>query len=804
MMFRTEPVYTVPELIREDTARYAEHIDHYLNGDLSLQRLKGYRVPMGVYGQRGQEGQIKDKYMVRVRLPGGVIFREQLARLAELSNEYGAGFVHFTTRQDVQIHQVELEDTPEILNKLLEVGLSPRGGGGNTVRNIANSSRAGVHPKEAFDTTPHALALSEYLLQSPSTYNLPRKYKIAFSSTAEDEALASINDLGFIAREKNGEYGFKIYAAGGMGNDPRTGLLLNKFIAEDKIFQAAEAIKRLFDDLGDRQNKNQARLRFVRKRLGAKEFKKTFNDYWEQVLAEDIEVNEINKFQLTRDKLEEDKKETDINPEEYDFLYPEKENGYYAVDLNPFNGDLTEEDINRILNLVSKFDLEMRSTNRQGLLLRGLKAFQLSDVISSLKQIDSKLVFKNNGLRPIACKGASTCRLGLCLSPALAREIKERLSSVSSAARSKIPRIYISGCPNSCGQHYIGKIGLEGKAKRHEGRLVPFYTLLLGGRIEDEKSRYGKKIIDLPARRVPDFFASLAQKLARHPDYEREDFYQFLNQGGEEFIEGLARDFIELESYQKHPELYKDWGREEDFSLAGRGPGECGTGVMDIIKLDIDTAYSNLQQAQKEENQNILYQAIITGARALLITRGVDTEKDRIVVQEFKNHFIKQNLVSEKHVSLLEQALDYKLGEEIDLLSLSDKVAAFINRIENLYNSLNSSLEFEIPDDSKAVRKEKKETETSNKKENSSSQKPNSEQDKLKDLRGVDCPMNFVKAKLFLEPLSLQSEVTFYLDPGKPIENVSRSLENEGHQILQKEKINDDYFKLVVKKKGEQ
>ncbi|MFW6279241.1 MAG: sulfite reductase, beta subunit (hemoprotein), partial [Bacillota bacterium] len=756
-----KPVFLVPESIKEDTRKFEEHVSSFVAGDLSAERLKGYRVPMGVYGQRGKQGAAEEKYMVRVRLPGGVVTPRQLKVLHDISREYGSSFIHFTTRQDAQIHQVDIEDTPEILYKLLEAGLSPRGGGGNTVRNIANSSRAGINPDEEFDTTPHALALSEYLLKFRSSFNLPRKYKIAFSSTSEDEALATINDLGFIAHNQKGQPGFKVYAAGGMGNSPEIGLLLKEFIPEQEIFQVAEAIKRLFADLGDRENKHQARLRFVRHKLGDEKFVTTFQKYFREVKDEDLAVEEIKYFQLERKEL--DRKAGDRDQvsrlARRDYVYPEKTAGYYAVDLTPEGGDLESRQIEQILSLVEDYNLEMRSTNRQGLLLRGIENKNLASVIEQIKQIDEDIVYRAPGLRPIACKGASTCRLGLCLSPNLAREIKNSLQELEPQARETIPQIYISGCPNSCGQHHIGKLGLEGKARRHQGRLVPFYSLLVGGRIEEDKSRYGDKLIDLPARRIPDFLARLARELAADPAYDRNKFYEYLADRGREKIKELARDFTDLPSYEEEPAIYKDWGQTEDFSLAGRGPGECGTGVMDIIKLDIDTANSNFAAGKENKNQDQVYKALIEAARALLIIRGIDTEKDRIIVREFKNKFVDGQLVDEIYGELLDQALDYRLGENVNLLAERDRINDFLDRIEELYNSLDANLEFQLAEED-----QNEAAKGTNKSKDEKNEKDKQNDQHRKDLRGVKCPLNFVKAKLFIEPLPANTEVTFYLD----------------------------------------
>ncbi|MCK8824418.1 sulfurtransferase TusA family protein [Fuchsiella alkaliacetigena] len=773
-----QPVFEIPETVKEDTEKYEGEVERFLAGEIDAVRFKSYRVPMGVYSQRGAA---EKKYMVRVRAPGGVITKEQLEVLNELAAEYGSGYLHFTTRQDVQIHAVEMEDTPEILNKLLEVGLSPRGGGGNTVRNVANASRAGVNPEEVFDTTPHALALTEYLIKSRSSFNLPRKYKIAFSSTAADEGLATVNDLGFIAKEVDGERGFKVYAAGGMGNGAAVAILLEEFILEEEIFHVAEAIKRFFDDYGDRSNKHRARLRFVRKRLGEEEFIAKYQQYLAEVLEEGIETEEIKYFQIEREEV--------VEPEEVnlsaDYIYPEKEIGYYSVELRPENGDFKYAEFKELLAKLPD-NISYRTTNRQSLLLRGIKDQQLESLIGEIKGVNGEFLAANVATTPIACKGASTCNLGLCLSPNLASEIRKELSALAAEKEAALPQIYISGCPNCCGQHIIGKIGFEGRAKRVDGKLVPHYALLLGGRVAEDKSRYGEKLIDLPARRIPKFLVALAEQLAEDESYEPTKFNQYLEEQGLDRIEALAKEFTDIPAYAEEPEIYRDWGQEEDFSLAGRGAGECGAGVMDIIELDLNTARDNYQEAIEDEADDLLYQAIVNAARALLIIKGIDTQKDRVIIEEFKAEFIDSGLVAEENRELLNSALDYQLGDVDNLLTWQDQVEKLIERVEKLFSSLNSKLEFDLPEEElKAGKSVKDEV---------------AESTDVADLRGVECPMNFVKAKVAIAPLESGASLEIYLDEGEPIANVPQSLAEEGHQILSKEQTEEGYYILKVEK----
>ena len=248
----------IPDSVKEDTLGYRSQVNKFLDGQTSPVAFRAYRVPMGVYEQR-----TAGKFMVRIRIGAGLVLPYQLERIAQLSKTYGNGIVHVTTRQDIQIHKVSIEDTPDVLEGLLEVGLSPRGGGGNTVRNVTACPRAGVCPEKEFDVVPFAIATAEYLLQSRSSFNLPRKYKIVFSGCSADCAFASVADLGFFAHMKNGVKGFSVYAAGGLGSNPAVAAKIEDFIGAKEVFEVAEAIKRLFDKYGDRANNHIIDLRGV-------------------------------------------------------------------------------------------------------------------------------------------------------------------------------------------------------------------------------------------------------------------------------------------------------------------------------------------------------------------------------------------------------------------------------------------------------------------------------------------------------------------------------------------------------------
>ena len=296
----------------------------------------------GIYEHRAE-----GRYMVRIRVGAGLVRPYQLERIAELSERYGSGVVHITTRQDIQIHNLAIEDTPDVLEGLLEVGLSARGGGGNTVRNVTVCPRAGVCPKEEFDVAPYAIAVAEYLLQFNSSYNLPRKYKIVFSGCSEDCAFASVADLGFFAHLRAGARGFAVYAGGGLGSNPAVAVKIEDFVAEAEVLEVAEAVRRVFDGHGDRSNKHKARLRYVLRRVGQEEFVKLYQaerrQLYKEGLAGDVPaVREIEAaFGGTKGTAGTGTAEASFGPS----VLAEKMEGLYTIKVPLHLGDVSADDL---------------------------------------------------------------------------------------------------------------------------------------------------------------------------------------------------------------------------------------------------------------------------------------------------------------------------------------------------------------------------------------------------------------------------------------------------------------------------
>ncbi|RKY07546.1 MAG: sulfite reductase, beta subunit (hemoprotein), partial [Planctomycetota bacterium] len=667
-----EPILQIPQTVTEDVLAYRSNVEKFRAGGTSAVAFRAYRVPMGIYEQR-REGY----FMVRIRIGAGLAKTRQLRKIAELSKQYGNGTLHITTRQDIQIHEVDIENTPDVLEKLLEAGLSARGGGGNTVRNVTACPGSGICPNEKFEVAPYAVACAEYLLQDRTSFNLPRKYKIVFSGCPRDCALASVADLGFFGTVQNGQKGFVVYAGGGLGSNPAVAVKIEDFIKDDEIFTVAQAVKDLFDKHGDRSNKHKARLRYVLKRVGEEEFVSMYKAAKDALSRQGLtgkipEIRDI--FAPFRVQAPQGRYEEDASSQ-IERVWPEKTPGLYSIWLTLNLGDITAGGLAAVADIADEFGAGLvRTTQLQNLIISGIKSTDVESAIEKLEQNVKTLAPQNPQI--VACTGAATCKLGLCLSRGLATAIADSVPQMS--PNGSPPVIRISGCPNSCGHHCIASIGFQGRAKRVNGRLMPCYDVLAGAKIHMGDSKLGEKIGAVPAKRIPEIMAQVLETGSQ--DFDK------LKQLVDKYGDFSAGDFGE--------EYFYDFGADVPFSLAGRGPGECGAGVMDVMVVDIDEAKQAIKTANrlapgKEQDQSI-YRALVAATRALLAAFGLEPKKDREIFASFGEHLIKPGWVAPDTQQLLDKAIDYRIGDIDTIADLQKPAESLVNRIDELFKSLDA------------------------------------------------------------------------------------------------------------------
>jgi sulfite reductase (ferredoxin) len=773
----------LPADLSADLDVFEGEVRRFLAGELAPSIFKARRVPRGIYEQR-RDG----TYMVRARLPGGVVTHAQLRALADVGSRFGNGLLHVTTRQDIQFHDVPIIDAPNLMRELLSAGITSKGGGGNTVRNVSACPYAGICPQELFDVTPYANAVTEYLITLPGSFNLPRKYKIAFSGCAADCALVEINDLGLVAQVRDGKPGFRVFVGGGMGAESRVGDLLADWIPGSEVIRTAETVRRLFDRLGDRRNRRQARLRFVLKRIGLDEFKKLFDAERAKVIADG--VPEAPVFSVKNQPTQEMPPHHPRHNVEVRHglrVLPQSQKGFVAVPLQLPLGEISCRDLQKLAVITERFSAEqdVRAVQTQSLLLRHVRETDLPELARTLSV--ERIAW--NAPQPlqafVACTGAATCRLGLCLSQNLARAAAKTLetSKVSQDVFQSVD-IRISGCPNSCGHHPIGTVGLFGQALRVDSRLVPAYRVLLGARTGVGRTRVGTSIGIFAARAVPAALVSLLEDFQAGRK-NGEALADYFDRKGQPYFEQLLTPHTAVPAYHEAPEYYRDWDQTSDFSLAGRGPGECGAGVFEVITEDIAAARKALADAgAAADPAEKLFAAVLAATRALLITRGLDSQQPDEIFRAFEKHFVETGLVGHEYNGLLARARGYREGWRDALAGRQQEIQAFIAQVDGLFGTLDADLKFQKPGAAAVA------------------PSANAAGAIVElNLRGVACPMNFVKAKLRLESLAVGDVLRVVLDDGAPIQNVPASFRNEGQNVIEPVRLADGHWQVDVRKK---
>ena len=743
--------YDLPPDLGEEIDQLEALIQKYKRGEISLTELKAYRVPFGVYEQR-ESG----TYMVRIRCVAGFITPEQLEKVSAIALQYGVGDIHITTRQELQIHYVKLNDIAAIIRRLKDIGLSTRGGGGNTVRNITAQETAGIDPDEEFDVSLYASALTTRLIAESDSWNLPRKFKIAFSGSVQDKGYATISDIGFIAKVKGGKKGFRVYTAGGLGAKSAVGNLLIDFIEADEVYAITKALKTIFFKYGNRRNKHAARMRFLWQSLGEEEFKKRFNEEYAKIKADSFKPLVIDETQAVAistaiPTYEVELAKPDLNLVGWNdafslwkqrFVKPQKQKGLYSILIPVELGFVSCQSAAALAKFLEPFGSDtLRMTKDQNFLLRNIHGDYLATAYNFLKKTipgtDKPAIFG----RILSCAGASTCQLGICLSRQAAKAIIKELeiSGLDLEKMSDI-KINISGCPNSCGQHSAADLGFFGKASRKGGALYPAYNVVYGAVIRDGETKLAEQIGEAPAKALP--------LLVR--DYIK----------GESGIKDIVLKYSEAPVFDEDKSYYFDWGSDKQFSLAERKAGECSAGFFDLLEMDLN----NIKKPQTAKD------LVFFSSRALLITRGVDAKNEDDVYESFLKNFIEAGLIDSRFKDIVVAARnkDLKVTQDRD-----PEARDLANAVLALYETMDNNFNFAKPQP-----------------------KPLS----VIDLRGVACPMNFVRTKIGLSQLKSEEVMEVWLDDGEPMENVPGSVRDEGHTILEQKKVGN-YWSVVIKKK---
>ncbi|EKE03970.1 MAG: hypothetical protein ACD_20C00123G0004 [uncultured bacterium] len=521
-------MFKIPEKIINETENFKESLFALLEKDLSKGNLKKFCAPWGIY-----EEKIPEKYMLRVGIPAGVITLDQIRKINAIAVSFGKEHIHLTTRQDIQFHGLSLTDIPDIMLDLLGINLISKGTGGNCVRNIACSPLSGVSFDEVFDVTEYAIETMNHLLKDSSSFSLPRKFKISFSNSNSDTAYATISDIGFIAKIQDSVRGFEVYGGGSLGNNPSIAIKLADFIPATDLFYYVEGMKELFEVEGDRDNRNKARIRFILYKLGEEEFRNKYLWHVEK-------VKKIKELDLEPKIISNSSDDINQN-EDISFLIKnqlviQQKNKDYAVNIHPTGGNLRLSDLNRLINFINRLNyrISIRLTNTQGLLIRDLKSNDAYKLFQIISEFTSSFDIDNS----LSCVGSEICKTGICNSQHLLAAIIKKFKNVDPILKAELPRLHISGCFNSCGQHLKAEIGLAGKIKKVNNELTSVYKIYLGGHIGASQTRLAADYGEINAEMVPEFIYELA-KLKRNSEIA--DITEFLEIEKENVLRLIAR-----------------------------------------------------------------------------------------------------------------------------------------------------------------------------------------------------------------------------------------------------------------------
>ena len=560
--------------VREDIELFRSQANAFLSGQITADQFRAFRLRRGIYGQR-QEG----VQMVRTKIPGGLLTADQMRQLARVADSYGGGKGHLTTRQNMQYHFVPLQNVPELLHMLADVRLTTREACYNTVRNVTACPLSGLHPEELFEVQPYARRLAFAFLHKELTDSLPRKFKVAFCGCPEDCMATAINDVGLRPVIRDGVRGFRMTVAGGLGPLPTEAKVLHEFIEAEDVVRRVEAVIRVFNVHGNRKDKNTARLKFVMRKRGFDWLRDAIEEQYRDIVANggiaipsEVPAS-FGGFQPTPPPKGSGQFLPMYNPSQ-EFaewretnVKPQKHGGYAIVTVRIQQGNLTGDQMRGLASLSEQAgDGSLRVTMNQNVILAWVPLGALTRVYGILSELGLSDSRSEEISDTLTCPGAYSCNLGLTKSMNLGAALTDAVREENDSLVRKL-RINISGCPNSCGQHWIADFGFYGNARKLDGKEVPYYMMLLGGTDHE----FGIAIQSLPAKHAP----IAVERVLAHYKTNRQDgetFRSYVMRNKAEFFKNLTADLVKPPA--DNPEMFKDWGDDMDFSLK-LGRGEC-------------------------------------------------------------------------------------------------------------------------------------------------------------------------------------------------------------------------------------
>ncbi|OCK41893.1 nitrite reductase [Tenacibaculum soleae] len=695
--FRTE---IENPIVEKDILELERKIQLFKEGKIDEERFRSLRLARGVYGQRQFGVQ-----MIRIKLPFGRVTSEQLHRISDVSDEYSRGRLHITTRQDIQIHHVSLDRTPELWAQLEKDDITLREACGNAVRNITASETAGIDVNEPFDVSPYADATFKFFLRNPICQEMGRKFKMSFSGTDDDTAISFIHDLGFIAKIKteNGvtKKGFKVLLGGGLGSQPRHADVIYDFLEEDVLIPTIEGVLRIFDRFGERAKRAKARLKFLVKDLGV--------DTFLQLVSDEVNALENKTFKVDTTEFEQPisfqeisipsvkiEDESAYNKWKETNVIKQKQEGLFAIGLKIHLGDFYTPKARLLADLVKKYAAnEIRLTLRQNILIRHVKEGLLPFFYVELQKLGFAKAGYNSTADITACPGTDTCNLGISSSTGIAVELEKVLEEEYPAyLNNKEIAIKISGCMNACGQHNMAHIGFQGMSIKVGALQAPALQILIGGGIlGDGKGRFSDKLVKVPSKRGPEALRILLNDVEANQQ-EDETFLAYYDRQGKTYFYDLLKGLSDTSNLA--PSDFIDWGHSENYVKA-IGVGECAGVVIDLIAtllFESEEKITNSAEALKENqfSDSIYhsYTSLVNTAKALLIAENIKTNTQAGIITSFQEHFVATGKIN---LDVSFEDVVYQIKRENPTKAFAE---SYLNDAKSFYNKIDAFRKQEV------------------------------------------------------------------------------------------------------------
>lgn len=638
-------------IVQKDILDLEKKIAQFKLGQIDEEKFRSLRLARGVYGQRQSGVQ-----MIRIKIPFGKMTSEQLLRICDVSDEYSIGRLHTTTRQDIQIHYVSLDRTPQLWADLEKSDVTLREACGNCVRNVTASVDAGVATDELFDVSPYADAIFKFFLRNPVCQEMGRKFKISLSGSEKDTAYAFMHDIGLVAKIKDGVKGFKVMLGGGLGAQPLLALTAFEFLPAEKVIPFIEATLRLFDRHGERSKRFKARLKYLLKDLGLEEFLRQTAEVTPSLSHQTVKVDDTVEYSKPNPNYKVAPATTIEDAEAYATwkkanVKEQKQAGFVSINVRLTSGDFFTPEARKLAALVKDYAADdIRISINQGLMLKFVQPESLPYVYSQLKELGMVKLGFDSVADVTACPGTDTCNLGISDSVNTAKVIEEVIEQeYPELVHNTDIKIKISGCMNSCGQHSLAQIGFHGSTIKKDGNVMPALQVLLGGGVKgDGHGAISDKVIKVPSKRVKDIIRYLLDDYNDNSN-EGEYYNDYYARQDKMYFYNLLKPLTNLDTIEASD--FIDWGHDEEY-VKQIGVGECAGALIDLVAtlfIDVEEklAFSSEALAEKAYSDAIYhaYSSMVNAAKASLTSLGEATNTQSGIVKLFDEKVVEAGLL---------------------------------------------------------------------------------------------------------------------------------------------------------------